>query len=470
MLFDRQGPFRLLAGLVLGAMLAALCAWSELSTPACWCAFAAGVCAVWWVTEALPLPATALVPLVLFPVAGVLDEKQAAQGYGHPAILLLMGGFFLSAAMERSGLHRRLALALLQVIGGTSGPRLIGGFMLATGLLSMWISNAATTLMMLPIALAVLQQTSSPGLRGSLLLGIAYASSIGGMATPVGTPPNVLFVGYYRELTGESYGFLEWCRVGFPIAAVLLPVSWILLARGVHLEHPIEMPAMGRWRPAERRMLVVFLVTAFAWVFRTAPAGGWVSWLGLSDSQGGAMIGDATVALAATLVLFLVPAGRSGPNGGALLNWETAVQIPWGILLLFGGGLTLARGFETSGLSESIGKSMVVLQGLPSLVIVLAICLLVNFLTELTSSTATVALLLPILGEVAKSTQLPIDLVMIAGTISASCAFMLPVATPPNSIVFGAGGIRSGMMARQGFTLNLISAILISLLCWLLIG
>jgi sodium-dependent dicarboxylate transporter 2/3/5 len=400
-----------------------------------------------------------------------------------------MGGFLISAAMERSGVHRRLALGLVNLVGGGSAPRLVLGFMLATALLSMWVSNTATTLMMLPIALAVLQQSDAAGLRVALLLGIAYAASIGGMATPVGTPPNVLFLAEYAKQTDRTLGFVEWGRVALPIVGVLLPLVWWTLTRGLRLQRPVTMPAVGRWRSAERRVLVVFLLTALAWVFRTAPWGGWSAWLGAVDADGQPTVGDSTVALAGALALFLCPSGeRAGgsaeaaaaeareapPEAGAapyetLLDWETAVQIPWGILLLFGGGLALAAGFSSSGLSDQIGRAMGGLRSWPPPLIVLTVCLLVNFLTELTSSTATTALLLPILAETARAAGLPLEMIMIPGTISASCAFMLPIATAPNTIVFGSGGLRTAEMARRGWGLNLASAAVISFFGWWLL-
>lgn len=461
----------ILVGLVFGCILAGFAGYAGLEKPAIWCAWTAGVCAYWWITEATPLPATGILPFVVFPLTGVLDHNAVARGYGHTAILLLMGGFFLSKAMEKSGVHRRLALGLVRIIGGTSGPRLVLGFMLATGLLSMWVSNTATTLMMLPIALAVLKQSDSVGLRPALLLGIAYSASIGGMATPIGTPPNVLFIANYFEQTGETVGFMQWGQVAVPIVLVLLPIVWFVITRGVTLASPIVMPAVGQWRTSEIRVLIVFVLTALAWIFRTSPAGGWAALIGAVDDNGKTLVGDATVALASALLLFLVPSGeREGDGAGkALLDWETAIEIPWGILLLFGGGLALASGFESSGLSSAIGESLSTLRSLHPLAIVLIVCLLVNFMTELTSSTATTALLLPILAETARASELPLELIMIPGTISASCAFMLPIATAPNTIVFAAGGISTGAMARTGVALNLCSAVVISLIGWWLL-
>jgi sodium-dependent dicarboxylate transporter 2/3/5 len=488
----QRGTLRIASGVLVGGALAGICLWDGMPWPAVWCAATAGLCAAWWVTEALPLPATGLVPFVVFPLTGVLDHKAVAEGYGHTAILLLMGGFFLSKAMERSGVHRRLALGLVNLVGGASGHRLVLGFMLATALLSMWVSNTATTLMMLPIALAVLRQSESPRLRRGLLLGIAYSASVGGMATPIGTPPNVLFIANYFEQTGETVGFVQWGRVALPIVFVLLPLVWWVVTRGIQLPRPIVMPQVGRLRSSEIRVLVVFVITALAWIFLTSPFGGWTAWIGAVDQSGKPWVGDATVALAATLALFLIPAGAERYDetaeglavegepardmfpakvaGQRLLDWETASQIPWGILLLFGGGLALAAGFEATGLSARIGGTLAGLASLHPLVIVLVVCLLVNFLTELTSSTATTALLLPILAETARAANLPLALIMIPGTISASCAFMLPVATAPNTIVFAAGGLSTEEMARTGWILNLVSALVIGLISWWLLG
>ena len=461
-----------IGGLLFGCCLAAIAAWFVLESRAVWCAWTAGVCAAWWVTEAIPLPATGMLPFVVFPLTGVLDHNAVARGYGHTAILLLMGGFFLSKGMEKSGVHRRLALGLVNLVGGDSAGRLVLGFMLATSLLSMWVSNTATTLMMLPIALAVLKQSETPSLRPAVLLGIAYAASVGGMATPVGTPPNVLFIANYFEQTGKTVGFVQWGQVALPIVLILLPIIWWALTRGVVLENPITMPAVGRWTTAEIRVLIVFVLTAFAWVFRASPFGGWAGLIGAVDDSGKVLVGDATVALASAMVLFLIPSGSVNHEGDPerLLDWETASEIPWGILVLFGGGLALAAGFEATGLSAAIGETLSGLGTLHPLIIVFIVCLLVNFLTELTSSTATTALLLPILAETARASNLPLELVMIPGTISASCAFMLPIATAPNTIVFAAGGLSTASMARNGFQLNLISALVISLIGWWVLG
>lgn len=459
-------------GVIVAAAVGGGCAAAGLPAPACWCAATATLCAMWWIFESLPIMATALLPFVVFPLTGVLDHRVVAASYGHTMILLLLGGFLLSAAMERSGAHRRLAVVLVRAVGGRGERRLVLGFMLATALLSMWISNTATTLMMLPIAMAVLERHTGNGLRVPLLLGIAYSASVGGMGTPVGTPPNAMFMGFYEEKLGRSLAFVDWMVVAVPIVAILLPIIWLWITRHLKSDTVFEMPAVGTWRSAEVRVLIVFSLTALAWITRTTPWEGWSYWIGATtpNEAGGltSLVGDSTVALAASLALFIIPAG--GDTKGALLNWETAEKIPWGILLLFGGGLALAKGFDSSGLSSVIGDSLAGLASLPPLLVIGGVCLTVTFLTEITSGTATTALLLPILASTAIAADLPAEMIMIPGTISASCAFMLPVATAPNTIVYGAGGLTTGMMARTGFVLNLIAVVVITTFCWLMLA
>lgn len=467
------------------------------------CAWCAIVCAVWWIFECLNIAVVGLVPLVVFPVTGVLTEADVAQAYGHPMILLLMGGFLLSAAMESVGAHRRVALTMVKLVGGGSGRRLVLAFMLATGGLSMWISNTAAALMMVPIALAVIKQASDTRLRMPLLLGIAYSASIGGMSTPIGTPPNVMFMGQLEQLFGVRYGFGSWMMVATPIVCLLLPAVWWLLTRDLREGDRLQVPDPGPWRTSEIRVLTILGLTALAWIFRASPGGGWSAWLP-TLAEGNSLIGDTTVAIAAVMLLFICPAddrrpaadddlpGSSGgerthgssassacskrpaaavlASDGAisprLLSWSEAVKIPWGILLMFGGGLALARGFEVTGLSAAIGQQLTVFSGAPPWVVILVVCFLMTFMTEITSSTATATLMLPILGNLAIATELPPEAVMIPGTISASCSFMLPVATPPNVIVFAAGGIKTSDMVRNGLVINVFAAFLIAGICW----
>jgi sodium-dependent dicarboxylate transporter 2/3/5 len=454
-----------------GPVLALLIAWishaNGLPAPAAMCAGVAVVCAVWWMFECLSIAVVGLVPFVALPLLGVVGHQDVAASYGHTVILLLLGGFLLSAAMERSGAHRRIAIAMVRMVGGQGGRRVVLGFMLATASLSMWISNAATTLMMLPIALAVLQQAGDPRLRTPLLLGIAYSASVGGMATPIGTPPNVVFMGQLFERTGSELPFASWMSVGLPITLILLPIIWWWVTRKVGPTQPIDMPEIGKIQTNEIRVLAVFVITALLWVFRSAPGGGWSGLISTAAGANGAvdMIGDATVALGAALLMFICPSGKGTTEEGEvdrLLDWATAERIPWGILIMFGGGMALATGFKESGLSQAIGSQLAFLAGSPTWLIVLSICVLVTFLTEITSSTATAMLLLPILGEMAVAVDLPPAVLMIPGTISCSCAFMLPGATAPNVIVFGAGGIRTDEMARTGLMLNFIAALVVT--------
>ncbi|WP_146577597.1 SLC13 family permease [Neorhodopirellula pilleata] len=454
-----------------GPVLAVVIAWiswqNGLSGSAAGCAAVAIVCATWWIFECLSIAVVGLVPFVALPILGVVDHKNVAASYGHTMILLLLGGFLLSAAMERSGAHQRIAIMMVRLVGGHGGRRIVLGFMLATASLSMWISNSATTLMMLPIALAVLQQAGDPRLRTPLLLGIAYAASVGGMATPIGTPPNIVFMGQLYERTGSELPFATWMSIGLPITMILLPIIWWWVTRKIGPTERIKMPEMGPIANNEVRVLAVFAVTAVLWVFRSGPFGGWSAWM----PGGNDMIGDATVALAAALFMFICPSGRESDEFGQtdrLLDWQTAANVPWGILIMFGGGMALATGFQDSGLSQAIGGQLTFLAGSPTWVIVLSICFLVSFLTEITSSTATAMLLLPILAEMADQLGLPPAMLMIPGTISCSCAFMLPVATAPNVIIFGAGGIRTDEMARTGLVLNFIAAFVITGMClWL---
>lgn len=425
------------------------------------------LCAYWWVTEPVPIAVTGLVPLAALPLTGVLTHRQAAAAYGHPLILLLLGGLILSAGLEQSRAHRRLALYMVRIVGGNSRKRLVLGFMLASAMLSMWISNTATTLMLMPVALAVLEQDSEESsLSGPLLLGIAYAASIGGLGTPIGTPPNALFLALYEESTGSAYSFFQWMKIGVPAVIVLLPCAWWVLTRSMKGGKPVSLPAPGPWRTAERKVLWIFGLTALAWVTRGEPFGGWSKALSLPTA------GDSTVALAAAVVLFITPSGDAEPGKPStrLLDWATAAKVPWGLLLLFAGGLALAKAFQASGLSETMGSVLAGVAGLPLFAVMLSLALGVTFLTEVTSNTATSAILLPVLAAAALQADLLPELLMIPAVLSASCAFMLPVATAPNAIIFSSGRLSGKYMARTGFGLNLLCALLISIVCYVLLA
>ncbi len=420
------------------------------------------LCAIWWIFEPIPIPATSIIPFAAFPLLGILSHQDVAKSYGHTLILLLMGGFMLSMGMERSGTHRRLAMAMVRVFGGRGAKGLVLGFMVATAVLSMWISNTATVLMLLPVALAVLEENADEDLTIALLLGIAYAASIGGLGTPIGTPPNVIFMGVYKEMGGQSMSFLSWMSIGIPTVLLFIPIAWVLLCRRVSSDSSrFTLPESGPWRPAEVRVLFVFLLAALAWTTRTAPFGGWGAYFGIREA------GDSTVALLAVVLMFLIPNGERAPDGSRerLLNWDTAREIPWGLLLLFGGGLAIAKAFQVSGLSQALGEHLSHITTWNPVLMMLVICLSVTFLTEITSNTASATLLMPILAATALSAKLDPRLLMIPAAMSASCAFMLPVATAPNAIVFGTYKIPIKRMVREGVLLNVFGALLITIMC-----
>ena len=418
------------------------------------------LCVIWWVLEPIPIPATSLLPLALLPMFGVLSAAEVGQAYGHHVVLLLLGGFILSTAMERSGGHRRVALAMVHAVGGNSSRRVVFGFMIAAAVLSMWISNTATTLMLLPVALAVLERSRDAKLAPALLLGIAYAANIGGVGTPIGTPPNMIFRGIYEETFGAPIGFAEWMALGVPVVLIFLPLMAMWLTRSVTYRGALDLPESGPWRPEEKRVLAVFGMTALAWITRQEPMGGWTALFGLPYTN------DAMVAFLAVVAMFIVPDGK----GERLLDWETAAKIPWGMLILFGAGLAIAAAFKSSGLSVSIGNAVSMISAWPTFAIILCICLAVTFLTETTSNTATTSLLMPILAAAAVGAAIDPRLLMIPAAMSASCAFMLPVATAPNVIMFSTGRFTVERMIREGLALNLIGALVISSLCYLFFG
>ena len=428
------------------------------STPVvAWTAAITTLSALWWIFEPIPIPATSLIPLSLFPLVGVLKPSQVGEAYGDKLILLLLGGLMLSSAMERSGAHRRIALSMVSLFGGSSGRRLVFGFMTASAGLSMWISNMATTLMLLPIVMAVVEKVEERRLRMALLLGVAYSASVGGVGTPVGTPPNLVFMDNYQQVTGVELAFTDWMFWALPVVLIMIPLVGLWLTRGLKQQANIELPKVGKWRAEEIRTMTVFAATALLWVTRKGPFGGWSSWLQLPDAN------DASVALVAVVVMFLVPNGR----GKRLLDWPTASKIPWGILLLFGSGIAISKAFVTSGLSDSLGQSLAGIGQLSPLIMIGLVCLSVTFLTEITSNTATSNLLMPVLAAAAIAAEIEPKLIMVPATISASFAFMLPVATGPNAIVFSSDQLTVQDMAREGLALNLIGVVVVTLICYL---
>ncbi|MFE7631780.1 SLC13 family permease [Kocuria sp. NPDC057446] len=489
------------AGLVVGLVLALLVYVlmpADLAHPAKLTAATAVLMGAWWMTEAIPIPATALLPLIVFPVLGedvAVDDVGAS--YGSNIIFLFMGGFLLALAMQRWNLHRRIALRTVRVMG-TKPAQMVAGFMLATAFLSMWVSNTATAVMMLPIGVSVLLllpklledsgasaggtdggALEDSGLEGAdpqsaevkeaviasnfgtaLMLGIAYAASIGSLSTIIGTPPNTLMVGYLQEAHGIDVGFGQWMLVGVPLSAVMLVIAWFLLTKVLFKPEIDEIPGgrrlinqeldkLGRMSTGEKLVLAIFALAALSWVF--VPI--------VFDSP---PISDAGIALVVGLLLFLLPAGAQ--RGVRLLDWDAAVKLPWGVLLLFGGGLALSAQFTSSGLTDWIGEGAAALGAVPVLLVVAIFAAGILFLTELTSNTATAATFLPVSGGVALGLGLDPMLLAIPVALAATCAFMLPVATPPNAIAFGSGYVTIGQMIKGGLWLNLIGIVLITLL------
>ena len=456
-------------GLVLGPVVFGLAmvlpAPAGLSSDGWHAAGLAGLMAVWWITEAIPIPATALLPLVVLPVAGVGTMRETAAPYANPIIFLFLGGFILAAGLEASGLHRRLALGIIR-LAGTTPRRLIAGFMAATAFLSMWISNTATVMMMLPIAvttLAVVERDSEspdPHLPIALLLGIAYAANIGGLATLIGTPPNALLAGFMEETYGVTVGFAQWMTLGLPLTLVALPLCWLLLSRllfpvgngattgGDHLT--AERLARGPMSRAELVVAVVTGGTALAWIFRPVLSK-WVP--GLSDPG---------IAIAGALLLFLIPVDwkRLQP----VLRWKSLERLPWGILILFGGGISLASAIQRSGLAEWIGAGLGAVGAWPLIGMVAAVTAVIVLLTEITSNTATAATFLPVVAALAVASGLDPLVLAAPAALAASCAFMLPVATPPNAIVYASERVPIIAMIRAGLVLNVMMVLLITVM------
>ena len=411
------------------------------------------LCVFWWIFEPIPIPVTSLVPMALLPLLGVISPADVGAAYGSPLILLLMGGFLLSKGMESTGAHTRIALTVVRLVGANEPRRLILGFMLAAALLSMWISNTATVLMLLPVALAVIASSSAPkALAPPLLLGLAWACSIGGLGTPIGTPPTLIFMQVYEETTGTAVSFSEWMTWGIPVVALMVPTIALFLARQVPNDLTVALPDIGEWRSAEKRVLVIFALTALAWMTRTEPFGGWREWLDMP------MANDAAVAFCAVIAMFV----SRDKTGEPLISWEQASAIPWGVLLLFAGGITLAKGFVASGLSTQVGELLANLALVPTLFAIVMVAILVTALTEATSNTATTALLMPILAAASMAAQIDPLILMVPAAMSASCAFMLPVATAPNAVVFGTGQIGIQTMVRWGIWVNVLGVVVIS--------
>ncbi len=520
----RVPPRRLWIGRIAGPAAALATYWllpegDGLSTAGRTVAAVGVLLAVWWMTEAMPLPATALVPVVAFPLLGVLPVAEATAPYADPNIFLFMGGFMLALAIQRWNLHRRIALLTVRAFG-TRPVMIVAGFMAATAFLSMWVSNTATAVLMLPIGMSVLllvldhvqadrsgdpagtvppagsaaaDQAAQAQAAGStvseaiedrgtrnfavaLMLGIAYAASIGSLATLIGTPPNLLLAGFVREQYGIDLGFGRWMAMGLPLAAVLLVSAWFVLTRVAFPSDLKQIPggrdlirgelaALGPMSRAEWTVLTVFVTTALLWITRQPLT----EWEALTDVLPFvANLSDAAIAIAAALALFLIPVDAR--NGVSALDWSTAKQLPWGVLLLFGGGLSLAAAVNSSGLDEYIGAQAQAFGVLPTILLIAAVATVVLLLTEVTSNTATAATFLPVLAGVAIGLQIVPLAVLVPAALAATCAFMLPVATPPNAIVFGSGYVTIGQMVRAGVVLNVIGIVLITAAVYLLGG
>ncbi|MBK6965045.1 MAG: SLC13/DASS family transporter [Bacteroidales bacterium] len=440
--------------------------------------------ATWWITEIVPLAVTSLLPVALFPLFGVMDSKDVSASYFNDVIFLFMGGFLVALAMQRWQLHRRIALHILKITGVGPG-RILMGFMIATAFLSMWISNTATAMMMLPIALSVIHQLEELSENKSIgnysvaiLLGVAYSASIGGVATLVGTPPNLSFVRIFHIYFPEApqVSFTAWLVFALPFSILFLLITWLVLylmykprnAAQLIVDRDTfrkQLADIGKTTYEEKVVFIVFVVLALLWLliadlnFGAFRMKGWSSFL-----PAGKAINDGTVAIFMAIILFLIPS-KAEP-GKKILDWATASEMPWHILLLFGGGFALASGFKESGLAVWIGNHLQWVASYHVIFIILAISLIITFLTELTSNTATTEMVLPILAGIAISTGIHPLLLMIPATISASMAFMLPVATPPNAIVFSSSRISMAQMARTGLILNLVGAVVITLLMY----
>ncbi|MBX2818999.1 MAG: DASS family sodium-coupled anion symporter [Rhodothermaceae bacterium] len=428
--------------------------------------------AIWWITEAIPIAVTALLPIILFPLSGGLDLAATTSAFGHRYIFLYMGGFIIAIAIERWNLHKRIALNTINLIG-TNVSSMILGFMIATAFLSMWISNTATSVMMLPIGMAIVTQLKdNPATKEdeqsvfgkALMLAIAYSASIGGMATLIGTPPNLVLAGIVQESYNVEITFSRWIMFGLPISILMLFICWQYLVRvafkiqkqtfpGGKREILDQLVKLGPLSFEEKMVLGVFSLTAVAWISRSFVLKHFIPG-----------IDDTIIAMIGAILLFLLPASKE--KGGKLIDWESAVKLPWGIILLFGGGLAIANGFQESGLAVWIGQQMTLLEGAALILILLVLITSVNFLTEITSNLATTAMILPVLTAMAVTINVHPYILMVGATVAASCAFMLPVATPPNAVVFGSGYLTIPDMMRSGIGLNLISILLLTLITY----
>lgn len=440
--------------------------------------------AIWWITEAIPIAVTALVPIVLYPLLGILPSKEATTPYANHLIFLFMGGFLIALAMQKWNLHKRIALNIINLVG-TSPDKIIFGFMIATAFLSMWISNTATTVMMVPIGMAVVGHLNPDEKIGkgnnskfgiSLMLALAYSASVGGIGTLIGTPPNLVLANTLEKMYNIELGFMKWLTIGLPIVIIMIPLIWLYLTKFLYKTKKANIKSnsivikekineLGKISRGEKIVLSIFILTALSWIFRSTKGIGNFTIYGLDQLF--PKISDATVAMFFAILLFIIPVNWKKKQFA--MDWKQALKLPWGILILFGGGLALAKGMKVSGLARWISLQVNLFAGVPDIILILVVVTLIIFLTEMTSNTATTAMVLPILGSIAIGLgKLPMILLAPAA-IAASCAFMLPVATPPNAIVFGSGYIKIHQMAKAGVFLNIISIFIITLLTYFII-
>ncbi|MBP7034428.1 MAG: DASS family sodium-coupled anion symporter [Methanospirillum sp.] len=475
--------FCVLLGLVVGGLILAMpgdlfISWEIQATAA-----VTTLMVIWWITEAIPIPATALVPLVGFPLLGVLTPAEASAPYADKTIFLFLGGFIIAAAMQKWNLHRRIALTII-LLTGTSPKQIILGFMIATAFISLWISNTATAMMMIPIAVAIIgtvgmdvfkEKEKDEGVSDfakALVISIAYAASIGGLGTIIGSPPNGIFLAQLKTLFPDAptIGFVDWMLFGIPLVAIIIPLTWFWLVYGPFRHLPAKLPhsreiiteelkKLGRITTGERWTLIVFVMTALMWIFSATKKIGDITIPGLDILFPG--IDDSTIAMFGAILLFILPV--SIKDRQYTMDWESAARIPWGILLLFGGGICLSKGFIKSGLADELVKHLTGLSILNILVIIFLVAVLVSFLTEVTSNTAIASVMMPILAVTSVSLMINPIILMLTAALTASLAFMLPVATPPNAVAYGTGYLEMRDMMRTGFILNMIGVVLVTL-------
>jgi sodium-dependent dicarboxylate transporter 2/3/5 len=438
--------------------------------------------AIWWVTECIPIYATAFVPVALFPLLGILDANTTTENYGHNYVLMLLGGFFLAKAIELSGLHKRVALFIINKLG-TSRKRIMLSFMISTAFLSFWIANVAVVLLMLPIALAIVDkeeesENKSPKFGLAMMLAIAYAASIGGTGSLIGTPTNMVFAGVFEKAFPElpEIDFLQWMKLGTPIVIIILPIIWFYLIKYFKIEGNFagskdvvrqEIKLLGKFSVMEKRVLIIFIFTALGWIFRrdielgSFVIPGWSSLLGVKD-----YVHDSTVAIISALLLFAMPSGKLKNKKERILDWKSASTIPWGVVMIVGGGYAIADSFKHTGLASFLGEKMSFIGQYPTIVIVLIVILLMIFITEINSNTATANIFLPVLAAMAVAGQINPLLLMIPATFACSFSFMLPSGTGTNAVIFGSNRVTIPEMAKCGFGLNLLSVILLTVLMY----